>query len=390
MPAPRPVALLAQGGSPVLTPLSPAGESDAAATNRSAAIPPAALPSRTTAAEPSKPSASLPSLSMPATTPPPELPQNYQPLINTRPAKPAELEPASPPHEDFSTAEDFSAGEVSSAAEDSDATEDSDAAENFDAARSLIDRDNTGHTSEEAATRAPALYSTPPASAPAETAAKPEPLFSDEITRLPPVKDEPAAAVPAPLSGYAVTSPQTAGAARQAPAPISTAPKSTAPKSTAPKSTAPNFATAPLADAAATDDAATKAPALVPVGPATVNNFAPQPAATTPVRTPAEPRRLVATPTAASALPAGMLPGVIEPVRRTLKPVAPAPVTARPAVTSQIIRHRIVDGDSLELLAARYLGDPNRKHEIFAMNRNVLSHPELLPINGELLIRITQ
>lgn len=46
--------------------------------------------------------------------------------------------------------------------------------------------------------------------------------------------------------------------------------------------------------------------------------------------------------------------------------------------------HLIVDGDSLEKLAGRYLDDPHRGKEIFELNREVLSNPELLPIGAEL------
>jgi nucleoid-associated protein YgaU len=48
--------------------------------------------------------------------------------------------------------------------------------------------------------------------------------------------------------------------------------------------------------------------------------------------------------------------------------------------------HKIVDGDSLPLLAERYLGSASRAGEIFACNRDVLSDPELLPIGSRLRI----
>jgi nucleoid-associated protein YgaU len=48
--------------------------------------------------------------------------------------------------------------------------------------------------------------------------------------------------------------------------------------------------------------------------------------------------------------------------------------------------HRIIDGDSLALLAERYLGSASRAMEIYAANRNVLTHPEILPIGAELKI----
>lgn len=48
--------------------------------------------------------------------------------------------------------------------------------------------------------------------------------------------------------------------------------------------------------------------------------------------------------------------------------------------------HFIADGDTLSSLARRYLGDPSRAAELFVWNRDVLSHPELLPIGVELRV----
>jgi len=48
--------------------------------------------------------------------------------------------------------------------------------------------------------------------------------------------------------------------------------------------------------------------------------------------------------------------------------------------------HKVIDGDSLALLAERYLGSANRAMEIYEANRNVLSRPEILPIGAELKI----
>jgi len=61
-------------------------------------------------------------------------------------------------------------------------------------------------------------------------------------------------------------------------------------------------------------------------------------------------------------------------------PVPPA--VARPALR----KHRITDGDSLELIALRYLGDKDRTSEIVALNRDVLGDPALLPIGREINI----
>ena len=48
--------------------------------------------------------------------------------------------------------------------------------------------------------------------------------------------------------------------------------------------------------------------------------------------------------------------------------------------------HKIVDGDTLEGIARRYLGDPLRHEEIFEANRHVLSSPNELPIGVVLKI----
>ena len=49
-------------------------------------------------------------------------------------------------------------------------------------------------------------------------------------------------------------------------------------------------------------------------------------------------------------------------------------------------RHRVVDGDSLESLAERYLKDRSRYLEIYQLNREVLSDWRLLPVGAELTI----
>ncbi len=48
--------------------------------------------------------------------------------------------------------------------------------------------------------------------------------------------------------------------------------------------------------------------------------------------------------------------------------------------------HKVVDGDSLDTLAERYLNDAARAAEIYQMNRDVLSSPLVLPIGVELNI----
>jgi hypothetical protein len=46
----------------------------------------------------------------------------------------------------------------------------------------------------------------------------------------------------------------------------------------------------------------------------------------------------------------------------------------------------VVDGDSLERLAGRYLDDSSRANEIYEANRELLANPDLLPIGAELVI----
>jgi LysM domain-containing protein len=64
----------------------------------------------------------------------------------------------------------------------------------------------------------------------------------------------------------------------------------------------------------------------------------------------------------------------------------PPPPWAAPEETTESRTHVVVDGDSLERLASRYLSDPQRSREIYELNRAVLSSPVLLPIGVELKI----
>lgn len=61
-------------------------------------------------------------------------------------------------------------------------------------------------------------------------------------------------------------------------------------------------------------------------------------------------------------------------------PGSDKPLTVRPRT------HTIIDGDTLEDLAKRYLGDPARAREIFTANRHLLLGPNVLPIGVELAI----
>jgi nucleoid-associated protein YgaU len=53
---------------------------------------------------------------------------------------------------------------------------------------------------------------------------------------------------------------------------------------------------------------------------------------------------------------------------------------------SEVLRHKIVDGDTLTGLAERYLGNSNRYLELYEMNREKLTSPDLLPIGAEIKV----
>ena len=57
-----------------------------------------------------------------------------------------------------------------------------------------------------------------------------------------------------------------------------------------------------------------------------------------------------------------------------------------PETASAPPTHKIIDGDSLALLAERYLGSASRATEIYEANRSLLAHPEILPIGVKLKI----
>ena len=54
---------------------------------------------------------------------------------------------------------------------------------------------------------------------------------------------------------------------------------------------------------------------------------------------------------------------------------------------TELVRHRIADGDTLSSLAQRYLGSASRYKDIYELNREILGDkPDLLPIGKELKI----
>ncbi len=337
-PAPRPVALLAQTDTPSLTPLTAPGEAAVAPVSRDSAVSPATLGSGNPPA-----GAAFPALSLPAATPPPELPQNYQPLLNTQPAKPASLEPVNP--------------------------------------------------IEKPAPPAPA-ETVKVEKKPAEDTPQPAPL--SKLKRLPPVVEPAAPVDPRTFPVYASTTPITTTGL--SPLPPVAPDKPAEPPAGEPADSAPSISEE--TGAALTGDAETTAgTGLIPVAPATPIARTPSPEPPAAVATnppasaespesfsPTEPRHLL--PAASMAHTPATNPlrelGEIQPLRQTFKP---AVTSTAPAAATQVIRHRIVDGDTLEALATRYLGSAARANEIYAMNRGVLSHPQLLPINAVLLIR---
>ncbi|MBI2478001.1 MAG: tail protein X, partial [Planctomycetia bacterium] len=48
--------------------------------------------------------------------------------------------------------------------------------------------------------------------------------------------------------------------------------------------------------------------------------------------------------------------------------------------------HRIADGDTLETIAERYLGDRREWRSIFSHNHEILTDPAILPIGQEIRI----
>lgn len=70
----------------------------------------------------------------------------------------------------------------------------------------------------------------------------------------------------------------------------------------------------------------------------------------------------------------------------------PAYATSLPEIDEaawpEEVVHVVHNGDTLEKLAERYLGDPGRAMELFDLNREQLSNPHLLPIGAELRIPV--
>ncbi len=81
------------------------------------------------------------------------------------------------------------------------------------------------------------------------------------------------------------------------------------------------------------------------------------------------------------ALPVSFQPTSSEPPRDW----RPEPL-ARPAPIAKPRPYRLRDGDTLEKIADRLLGDRSRAAEIFELNRSLISQPDLLPVGVTILL----
>jgi nucleoid-associated protein YgaU len=83
------------------------------------------------------------------------------------------------------------------------------------------------------------------------------------------------------------------------------------------------------------------------------------------------------------ALPVSFQPAAASPPANDWRP-EPLTGPARPAAKPRA--YRIRDGDTLEKIAERLLGDRQRAAEIFEANREVLAQPDLLPVGVTILL----
>ena len=87
-------------------------------------------------------------------------------------------------------------------------------------------------------------------------------------------------------------------------------------------------------------------------------------------------------------------PNIVTPTDRTDRPVLariyPHSISlslpATPRTGEPVRTHKIVDGDTLQTLAERYLGSAEHWMEIYEANRDVLTSPRILPIAVKLKI----
>jgi nucleoid-associated protein YgaU len=64
----------------------------------------------------------------------------------------------------------------------------------------------------------------------------------------------------------------------------------------------------------------------------------------------------------------------------------PSGASRLPRPKSQPRPYRLRDGDTLEKIADRLLGNPQRAGEIFELNRGLLARPDLLPIGATIML----
>jgi phage tail protein X len=91
--------------------------------------------------------------------------------------------------------------------------------------------------------------------------------------------------------------------------------------------------------------------------------------------------------TLASVAPPPAMPIAFQPVADDIRPTSWKPTQPSTRAPLPKLRpYRLRDGDTLERLAERYLGDQSRAEEIFASNRHVLTRPDLLPVGVEIML----
>jgi nucleoid-associated protein YgaU len=78
------------------------------------------------------------------------------------------------------------------------------------------------------------------------------------------------------------------------------------------------------------------------------------------------------------------------PAISTISSSIPVPDANPLAAATDTLVHVIHEGDSLDRLAKRYLGDEARALEIFDLNRDILDNPHVLRIGVELRIPVTE
>jgi len=83
------------------------------------------------------------------------------------------------------------------------------------------------------------------------------------------------------------------------------------------------------------------------------------------------------------ALPVSFQPSTVSPEASDWRPGTAARL---PRPKSQPRPYRLRDGDTLEKIADRLLGNANRAGEIFELNRGLLTQPDLLPVGRTILL----